>query len=98
MEYSFSLTTKIQRSNASPKALRYKNNLSSVGGKLRPGIVHRLDKFTSGLIVIAKNNTTHLALSEQFKMHSILRKYKALVWGTPKNQIIKGFIERHKIY
>mgnify|MGYP003305768098 CR=1 FL=1 len=59
----------------------YKNKLSSVGGKLRPGIVHRIDKDTSGLIVVAKNNQTHNSLSEQFSHHSVKRKYLALVWG-----------------
>ncbi len=73
------------------------NNLSSINSKNRPGIVHRLDKETSGLIVIAKNNESHLKLSEQFKDHSIHRKYTAIVWGTPQNQTIKGYIERHKI-
>jgi len=48
---------------------------------LRPGIVHRLDKDTSGLLVIAKNNAAHLALAEQFAVHSIKRKYAALVKG-----------------
>ena len=44
----------------------------------------------------AKDNFTHLHLSDQFKNHSISRKYKAIVWGIPKNQIIKGYIQRHK--
>ena len=73
-----------------------KNNLSDINNN-RPGIVHRLDKDTSGLLVIAKNNESHLYLSEQFKEHNISRKYKALVWGVPNNQIIEGYIERHKI-
>ncbi len=74
-----------------------KNNLSNINQNNRPGIVHRLDKDTSGLIVIAKNNFSHLKLSEQFKSHTLSRKYKAIVWGSPKNQIITGYIERHKI-
>jgi 23S rRNA pseudouridine1911/1915/1917 synthase len=78
-----------------------KNNLSNISNdnneNNRPGIVHRLDKETSGLMVIAKNNDSHLNLAEQFKDHSISRKYKAIVWGVPDNQIIEGYVERHKI-
>jgi len=73
------------------------DKLSSINKNNRPGIVHRLDKDTSGLIIIAKDNFTHLHLSEQFKNHSISRKYKAIVWGIPKNQMIEGYIERNKI-
>ncbi len=62
----------------------YKNKLSSLGGKLRPGIVHRIDKDTSGIIVIAKNDNTHANLSKQFSEHTIKRKYEALVWGVPR--------------
>ena len=77
--------------------LNYTNkNLSNVNESNRPGIVHRLDKETSGLIVIAKNNEAHLYLADQFKDHSISRKYKAIVWGTPIKQTIHGYIERHK--
>ena len=65
---------------------KYKNNLSSVGGKLRPGIVHRIDKDTSGAIVIAKNDNAHLKLSEQFNKHTIKRVYEALIWGSLKPQ------------
>ena len=65
---------------------KYKNKLSSVGGKLRPGIVHRIDKDTSGVIVVAKNDFAHLDLSEQFKQHTIKRVYEALVWGSLKPQ------------
>jgi len=65
---------------------KYKNNLSSVGGKLRPGIVHRIDKDTSGVIVIAKNDDAHINLSRQFSDHSIKRIYEALVWGSLKPQ------------
>ena len=74
-----------------------KNKLSKINNVSRPGIVHRLDKDTSGLMVIAKNDYTHLSLSEQFKLHNITRKYQALVWGVPHNQLIEGYIERHKI-
>ena len=65
---------------------KYKNNLSSVGGKLRPGIVHRIDKDTSGVIVVAKNDVAHINLSEQFSSHTIKRVYEALVWGSLKPQ------------
>ncbi len=65
---------------------KYQNNLSSVGGKLRPGIVHRIDKDTSGAIVVAKNNIAHVNLSKQFSSHSIKRTYEALVWGVLKPQ------------
>ena len=65
---------------------KYKNNLSSVGGKLRPGIVHRIDKDTSGAIVVAKNDVAHINLSEQFSSHTIKRVYEALFWGSLKPQ------------
>ena len=65
---------------------KYQNNLSSIGGKLRPGIVHRIDKDTSGVIVIAKNDNAHVHLSQQFSNHTIKRVYEALVWGSLKPQ------------
>ena len=68
-----------------------RNLLSNIGGELRPGIVHRIDKNTSGLIVIAKNNYTHENLSLQFSRHSITRVYQLLVWG--KIRPSKGKIE-----
>ena len=74
-----------------------KNKLSDINGNNRPGIVHRLDKNTSGVMVIAKNNYTHTNLADQFKIHSITRKYKAIIWGVPANQNIEGYIERHKV-
>ena len=72
------------------------NNLSNIGHELRPGIVHRIDKDTSGLIVIAKNNISHENLSKQFSEHSITRVYQALVWGKirPQNGKIETFITR----
>ena len=73
-----------------------KNKLSNLDDNSRPGIVHRLDKDTSGILVIAKNNTTHINLAEQFKDHSISRRYKAIVWGSPDSQTIEGYIERNK--
>ena len=56
-------------------------SLSGIGGVARPGIVHRLDRDTSGLMVVAKNDKTHQGLSEQFSVHSLTRCYLALVWG-----------------
>ena len=77
--------------------INHTKNLSDLNDKNRPGIVHRIDKETSGLIVIAKDNITHDNLANQFKEHTISRKYKAIVWGQPVNQTIEGYIERHKI-
>jgi len=59
------------------------DSLSGIGGVKRPGIVHRLDKDTSGLMVAAKNDRTHRALARQFEAHTIERAYQALVWGLP---------------
>ena len=73
-----------------------RNKLSNLNNDSRPGIVHRLDKDTSGILVVAKNNEVHINLSDQFKKHSITRKYKAIVWGTPDSQKIEGYIERNK--
>ena len=56
-------------------------SLSGIGGEVRPGIVHRIDKDTSGLLVAAKNDNAHLALAEQFAAHSITRVYNAVVYG-----------------
>lgn len=61
-----------------------KGSLSGIGGVARPGIVHRLDKGTGGLMVAAKNDAAHTCLSEQFADHSLDRAYYALVWGVPK--------------
>ena len=73
-----------------------KKNLSSINDELRPGIVHRLDKDTSGVIIVAKNNFAHTHLSKQFNEHSIDRNYIALVWGKlrPQKGVIKTFITR----
>ena len=68
-----------------------KDSLSNIGDELRPGIVHRIDKNTSGLVVIAKNNYTHENLSLQFSKHSITRIYQLLIWG--KIRPSKGKIE-----
>ena len=63
------------------------SSLSSMGGDFRKGIVHRLDKDTSGLLVVAKNNLVHENLTQQFKAHSIIRKYLCFSLG---NSIIKS--------
>lgn len=62
----------------------HEGKLSSINGVVRPGIVHRIDKDTSGIIVVAKNDNAHKKLSDQFKVHSISRKYVALVKGIIK--------------
>lgn len=80
-------------------ALLYKmdGRLSTINGVVRPGIVHRIDKDTSGLLVVAKNDEAHAALAEQIKVHSFLRQYRAIVYGkfkTPQGIIDKP-IGRH---
>jgi 23S rRNA pseudouridine1911/1915/1917 synthase len=72
-------------------------DLAGIGGELRPGIVHRIDKETSGLLVAAKNDRAHLHLAAQFKAHSIKRIYIALAFGSPKEDKgrIEGGIGRH---
>ena len=62
----------------------HEGKLSSINGVVKPGIVHRIDKDTSGIIVVAKNDNAHKKLSDQFKVHSISRKYVALVKGIIK--------------
>tara|TARA_B100000945_G_C20376871_1_gene595067 strand:- start:504 stop:1484 length:981 start_codon:yes stop_codon:yes gene_type:complete len=77
---------------------KYRNQLSNINGELRPGIVHRIDKETSGLLVVAKNNLAHSKLGQQFNEHSIKRKYLCLVWGVirPMKGQIKSLISRSK--
>lgn len=74
-------------------ALMYhcKDKLSGINGEIRPGIVHRIDKDTSGLLMIAKNDKAHLFLSELLKDHTITRKYHAIVQGTFKEE--EGTVE-----
>lgn len=74
--------------------------LSLINGEYRPGIVHRIDKDTSGLLVVAKNEDTHRGLSEQFKEHSITRKYIGLVMGSIKENegIVDAPIGRHPVH
>ena len=77
---------------------KYQNELSDINGNLRPGIVHRIDKDTSGLLVIAKNNISHSNLGKQFSEHKIERTYICLVWGVirPLNGRIITLITRNK--
>lgn len=73
-----------------------KDSLSGIGGVLRPGIVHRIDKETSGILVVAKNDFAHVHLSEQFKKHTIERVYQAFVWGVVKQKegVVSSLIGR----
>ncbi|MBL6614075.1 MAG: RluA family pseudouridine synthase [Reyranella sp.] len=75
------------------------DSLSGIGGVRRPGIVHRLDKDTSGVMVVAKNDTTHRALAKLFAAHDLTRIYQALVWGSPKapKGTIEAAIGRHPV-
>jgi len=75
----------------------YKGHLSGIGGVARPGIVHRLDKDTSGLLVVAKNDHAHTHLSNQLSDHSLGRIYEALVWGVPYpiEGTLESMIGRH---
>jgi 23S rRNA pseudouridine1911/1915/1917 synthase len=77
--------------------LAHCTDLSGIGGELRPGIVHRLDKGTSGVLVAAKNDRAHQGLSAQFHVHSVKRIYQALVFGNPPEDSgkIEGIIGRH---
>ena len=74
------------------------DSLSGIGGVKRPGIVHRLDKQTSGLMVAAKNDKAHINLSEQFSSRTIERAYQAVVWGVPRPRFgqIDGNIGRNR--
>lgn len=80
-------------------ALMYhcKDSLSGINGVIRPGIVHRIDKDTSGLLIVAKNDTAHNGLAEQIKVHSFTRRYEAVVLGGIKeNGTVNAHIARHK--
>jgi 23S rRNA pseudouridine1911/1915/1917 synthase len=72
--------------------LHHCGDLAGIGGVLRPGIVHRLDRGTSGVMVVAKHDAAHLALAEQFRVHSVERVYLALVRGLPRAE--EGAVER----
>ena len=63
--------------------LHHVKGLSGIGGTTRPGIVHRLDRGTSGVLVIAKHDRAHRELSRQFRDREVVKEYLALVWGTP---------------
>jgi len=74
-------------------------SLSGIGGVRRPGIVHRLDKDTSGVMVVAKNDATHQALARLFARHDLSRIYQALVWGGPRHKTgtVEAAIGRHPV-
>ncbi len=74
-------------------------SLSGIGGVLRPGIVHRIDKDTSGLLIVAKNDEAHHFLAEQIKEHSFTREYEAIVYGNVKNDrgTVNAPIGRHTV-
>ena len=75
-------------------ALQYHfDQLSDVGGALRPGIVHRLDRDTTGVMVVAKNNQVHHRISRQFEHRTTRKEYRALCWGRP--ELDSDFIETH---
>ncbi|NLM73393.1 MAG: RluA family pseudouridine synthase [Clostridiaceae bacterium] len=77
-----------------------RDSLSDINGVIRPGIIHRIDKDTSGLLVVAKNNSAHLNLSEQMKKHNIQRTYEAIVDGIVKEDEgkINAPIGRHPVH
>ena len=70
---------------------KYKKKLSNINNHIRPGIVHRIDKDTSGLLIVTKNNLAHTKLSKQFSDHTIGRKYQCLIWGVLRP--LKGKID-----
>ncbi len=75
------------------------DSLSGIGGELRPGIVHRIDKDTSGILLVAKNDRAHAALSEQIALHTVNRAYITLVEGRMKeiSGVVDGPIGRHPV-
>ena len=76
------------------------DSLSGINGVIRPGIVHRIDKDTSGLLIVAKNDTAHNMLAEQIKEHSFTREYEAVVYGNLPNDegTVDAPIGRHPIH
>ena len=76
-----------------------KDSLSGINGIIRPGIVHRIDKDTSGLLIVAKNDFAHINLAEQIKAHSFTREYRSVVYGKMKcqNGIVDAPIGRHPV-
>jgi 23S rRNA pseudouridine1911/1915/1917 synthase len=79
--------------------LAHCTDLSGIGGTMRPGIVHRIDKNTTGALVVAKNDLAHQSLANQFKEHTIKRVYLALVYGSPREDRgkIESLIGRHPV-
>ena len=77
--------------------LKHLDNLSGIGGEIRPGIVHRIDKDTSGLLLVAKNDFAHVSLSEQIRAHTVKRAYRAIVIGGFREDegTVEGPIGRH---
>ena len=75
------------------------DSLSGINGVMRPGILHRIDKNTSGLLLVAKNDNAHLYLAEQIKEHSLTREYEAVVYGNLKNDngTVNAPIARHPV-
>ena len=76
-----------------------KDNLSGINGVVRPGIVHRIDRDTTGILIVCKNDMSHNSIAEQLKVHSITRKYRALVHGNIKTDqgTVEGAIGRHPV-
>ncbi|MCT4543915.1 MAG: RluA family pseudouridine synthase [Vallitalea sp.] len=76
-----------------------KDDLSGINGVLRPGIVHRIDKDTSGVLIVCKNDNAHLSIAEQLKNHTITRKYNALVYNNVQDDdgIVNAPIGRHPV-
>lgn len=85
--------------NTLVNALMYhcKDNLSGINGELRPGIVHRIDMDTTGLLIVCKNDKSHNFIANQLKEHSITRKYQAIVYNSFKDDegVVEGNIGRH---
>ncbi len=82
-------------------ALMYhcKDSLSGINGVIRPGIVHRIDKDTSGLLIVAKNDFAHISLAEQIKAHTFTREYQSVVYGRFKNEegTVDAPVGRHPV-
>lgn len=76
-----------------------KDSLSGINGVIRPGIVHRIDKDTSGLLIVAKNDFAHISLAEQIKAHTFTREYQSVVYGKMKNEegTVDAPIGRHPV-
>ncbi len=76
-----------------------KDSLSGINGVIRPGIVHRIDKDTSGLLIVAKNDFAHISLAEQIKAHTFTREYQSVVYGKFKNEegTVDAPIGRHPV-